>query len=210
MKTLITVITIFMSTSNAFAVENNPKRILMMISTGFYAPEYFKPRKIFKEAGFRVDVAAKYSIPITPDRRQINDYPAVRPDLTFKEVSVEKYDAVVFAGGNGAWEDFFPNQNVHKILTDAMEQNKVVALVCSSTGLLGVANNLQGNGTPIAQGRNVTGYKRVIGLLKILGKVRYHSGNPKEPFVMVDGNLITGRDPMSSELFGKTVVRALR
>jgi putative intracellular protease/amidase len=91
-----------------------------------------------------------------------------------------------------------------------MNQRKLVALLCSSTGPLGVANNLSGEGTPIAIGRNVTGYKRVKGLLTVMGKVNFSSGEKGKPHVVVDGNLITGRDPISSQLFAETIVKQLK
>ena len=184
-------------------------RVLMMVSEGFYASEYYKPLHIFQDAGFEVTTATKYKALTGPDRRQINQVPAVKPDITFDEINVDDYDAIVFAGGNGAWEDFFPNGDVHKALTGFMKKGKVVALLCSSTGLLGVANNLDGKGEPIAKGRNVTGYKRVEGLLVNLGQVNFSKGEKGKPYVVTDGNLITGRDPISSELFGQTVVKAL-
>ena len=185
------------------------KKVLMFVSNGFYAPEYYTPRAILESNGHKVTVAAKYAGLTAPDRRNV-DFAPVRADLTFDQVRVEDYDAFIFAGGNGAWEDFFPNETVHKILTSALNSNKVVALLCSSTGLLGVANNLSGSGSPIAEGRKVTGYKRVKGLLTVFGKVDYSSGVKGKPHVVVDGNLITGRDPISSELFGETVSKLLR
>ncbi|MCB9091205.1 MAG: DJ-1/PfpI family protein [Halobacteriovoraceae bacterium] len=185
-------------------------KVLFMVSDGFYAPEYYEPLKIFKKAGFTITTAAKYNSSVRPDRRQVDQYPSVNPDITFDKVVASKYDAIVFAGGNGAWEDFFPNENVHKLLTHFMTEGKVTALLCSSTGLLGVANNLSGSGKPIAVGRKATGYKRVKGLLVELGKVEYFSGESGKPFVIVDQNLITGRDPLSSKLFGETVVKVIK
>lgn len=184
------------------------KKILMMVSEGFYAPEYFVPLKAFEKQGFEVKTAAKTTAPTRPDIRQIIQYPAVEADLTFDQIVVDEYDAIVFAGGNGAWEDFFPNADVHNALVGFMKKDKIVALLCSSTGLLGVANNLDG-ASPIAKGRKVTGYKRVKGILAKMGEVNYFAGEEGKPFVVVDGKLITGRDPISSELFASTVIKNL-
>lgn len=207
MKLIITFVIILLS-FNTFASAPQ-KNVLMMVSEGFYAPEYFKPLKAFREAGFKITTATKYARAIKPDERQINEYPAVTGQITFKEIDAQDYDAIVFAGGNGAWEDFFPNPDVHKALTSFMNEGKVVALICSATGLLGVANNFSGNELPIAEGRKVTGYKRVKGLLVKLGRVDYVSGPKGEPFVVVDKNLITARDPLSSELFAQKIIEKL-
>lgn len=204
MKLLIILISLI--TLNTYASE---KKVLMFVSNGFYAPEYYTPRAILEKEGHHITVAAMYDGLTSPDRRNTNFAP-VRADITFDQINVEDYDAFVFAGGNGAWEDFFPNETIHKILEEALNSNKVVALLCSSTGLLGVAGNLSGTEKPIAEGRKVTGYKRVKGLLTVLGKVDYSSGIEGQPYVVVDQNLITGRDPISSELFGETVAKTLK
>ena len=208
MKNIIVLLALTLTVS--CMAQATPKRVLMMVSEGFYAPEYYVPLEAFKEAGFKVTTATKYARATKPDERQVETYPAVNPDVTFKQIVVSEYDAIVFAGGNGAWEDFFPNTDVHKALSDFMNADKVVALLCSSTGLLGVANNLSGDGQAIAENRNVTGYKKVKGLLVQMGKVNYSAGIEDKPYVVVDGNLITGRDPVSSELFAKTVVDKLK
>ena len=207
-KKLVILMLLFASPS--FSKKSIEGKILMLISEGFYAPEYFKPRRIFENKGYTVEVAGKILGEISPDHRQLKTHPSVKVDLTFEQVKVDQYQAIVFAGGNGAWEDFFPNEVVHKIVTDTLKSKKILGLLCSSTGLLGVVNNLDGRGHPVAKGRKVTGYKRVVALLKNLGKVQYLSGEDNKPFVVKDKNLITGRDPMSSELFAQTIVKSLR
>ncbi|MBI3552761.1 MAG: DJ-1/PfpI family protein [Elusimicrobia bacterium] len=187
-----------------------PKKVLMMISEGFWAPEYYEPRAAYDKAGFQVTVAAKYSDPVRPDRRNWDKYKPVKPDVTFDKVKAADYDAITAAGGNGAWEDLFPNDDVHRIVTESFKEKKLTALLCSSTGLLGVVNNFNGDGEPVAAGRHVTGYYRVEGLLRKMGRVNYDPGQKDKPYVVVDGDLITGRDPMSASLFGETVANRLK
>ena len=100
-------------------------KVLMLISEGFYAPEYYEPRKILESINAEITVAGKYDDLIKPDRRN-TEYEPVQADITFDKVNPNEYDVIVFSGGNGAWEDFFPNEDVHKILTTAMKQNKIV------------------------------------------------------------------------------------
>lgn len=207
MKNLMLLAVFFLSLAAEARAMN--KKVLMLVAEGFYAPEYFVPRKAFEERGYQIVVATRYALPTAPDRRQINDYPAVKGDLTFEQIQVGDFDAIVFAGGNGAWEDFFPNEDVHRALREFLHAGKVVALICSATGLLGVADNLGGDGEPIAKGRHVTGYGRVSGILKKLGQVNYDAGEPGKPHVVIDGKLVTGRDPQSSELFGQKVIEVL-
>jgi len=206
MKKIYLLIALSFLSLNLMAAE---KRILMMVSEGFYAPEYYVPYKAFKNAGYHVTTATKYKRATNPDERQLSTYAAVIPDLTFDQINVNDYDAIVFAGGNGAWEDFFPNPDVHQALAAFIKNDKIVALLCSSTGLLALANNLDGMGEPLAKGMNVTGYKRVRGLLEKIGEVKYSPGIDGLPHVVVDGKLITGRDPISAMAFAQVVVREL-
>lgn len=185
-----------------------PRQVLMIVNEGFWAPEHYVPRKLLENAGFKVVVAAKRVGPIPPDLRNTNYRPAIA-SINFSRVQIQDYDAIVFAGGNGAWTDYFPNEEVHKILQSSFQNNKIVALICSSTGLLGVTQNFDGR-TPIAAGRKATGYYRVRGLIEKLGQINYEPGREGQPFVVVDGQLITGRDPISSELFGRVLVHELK
>lgn len=185
-----------------------PKKILMIINEGFWAPEYYEPRAIFDHSGYQVTVASERLGLTNPDHRN-SDFLPVKAEVTFDKVDVTKYDAVTFAGGNGAWTSYFPNPDAHKILVDALNSKKIVAaLLCSATGLLAVANNFDGR-TPIAKGRHVTGYFRVMGLLQAMGQVDYDGGDMHKPYVVVDGNLITGRDPSSAKMFGEAIRKKL-
>lgn len=193
----------------SYAKDNSEKKVLMVINEGFFAQEYYKPREIFDKEGFKVTVAGKYKGSINPDKRN-TDYKAVKTDISFDQVDIKSYDAITFAGGNGAWTDYFPNDKVHKILTSAFKENIKIGLLCASTGLLGMLNNYDGKSQPIAKGKHVTGYYRVEGILKNLGLVNYDPGIKGQPYVVKDGNLITGRDPESSELFGLEMAKALK
>ena len=77
-----------------------------------------------------------------------------------------------------------------------------------ATGLLATANNLDGE-HPQFKGKRVTGYYEVGGLLKNVGLVNYDKGVAGKPFVVTDGRLITARDPLSAQLFGRTILKAI-
>ena len=183
-------------------------QVLMVLNEGYRPEEFFQPKEIFQKAGFTIKVVGHYPGQILPSRPHIQEVPPVPVDLTFDQVSVENFDAVVFVGGNGAWNEFLPNQKVSNILLESVRLNKITALICAATGLLATAGNLNGN-NPHFKGKHVTGYFEVEGLLKLVGQVNYDSGIKDQPFVVVDNNLITGRDPISAKLFGEAVKTAL-
>jgi putative intracellular protease/amidase len=212
MKSII-ILMMFLSSFSGFTAT----KVLMMVPNDFMWPEYGLPYQAYKDAGFEVSVAGRFKEQLIPDRRNVIKgnalfFPEAGPikaEMTFENVNVDEFDAITFVAGNGAWHDFFPNDVVHKIVTTAVQKNKVLGLLCASSGLLGVAGNYDGKQTPVAAGRKVVGYYRVEGLLTKFGKTNYVQGGRNEPGVAVDGNLITGRNPESSKIFGDKVVEIL-
>jgi|GEM_PF-1776341 len=210
MKNYWVAITLFCLLScSSFAQAVNQTRVLMIVDQGYRPEEYFQPRKLFEKAGFSVEVAALVAGVVLPSRSHINEVPPIPVDVTTDRVLVQNYDAIVFVGGNGAWNEFLPNTAIHRILIESIHANKVTALICAATGLLATANNFSGE-TPQFQGRHVTGYFEVEGILRKLGKLNYDGGTPGKPFVVTDGILITGRDPSSAQIFGETVINQIK
>ena len=188
-------------------------KVLMMVPNDFMWPEYSEPRKLYEDAGFEVTTAGRFLEEVNPDRRNKMDYPDSKPikvDLSFDQVKIDDFDAITFVAGNGAWHDFFPSQVVHDLVKEAFAKQKVVGLLCASTGLLGLVGNWDGKSTPIAAGKKVVGYFRTEGLISVLGRANLIPGGRNEPGVAVDGKLVTGRNPESSKIFGQKVVEVLK
>ena len=207
MKNLIFFLIGLCTLPSAFASENS--KVLVVLNQGYRPEEYWSPRKLFDTAKFKVTVAARYAGDVFPSRSHLSEVPPVKADVTFDQVLVKDYDAVVFVGGNGAWNDLLPIPTVHKILLESVRLNKITGLICAATGLLGTANNLDG-GHPQFSGRHVTGYFEVEGILRQMGKMNYDPGEAGKPYVVTDGQLITGRDSISAQLFGETMVSAIK
>ena len=206
------ILLLALSTS-AFAAP----KVLMMVPDDFMWPEYSYPIESYKAAGFEVTTAGKFKDIVTPDKRNttvgnpiyFKEAKPVKVDLSFEEVKVENFDAITFVAGNGAWHDFFPSDVVHKIVLASVEKKKILGLLCASTGLLGIVGNYDGSHGTFAAGKNVVGYYRVEGLIK-MGKANYIPGGKNEPGTSVDGNLVTGRNPESAKIFGEKIVEVLK
>lgn len=194
------------------ALTNRPPKILIMVPNNFKWPEYADPRSIYEAAGLEVVVATIDGRDATPDSRDYETYEGVGPapaSLSFEQVRVDDYNAITTVGGNGAWEDFMPNKEAHRVIREALSKNKTTALICASTGVLAVLDNFDGANESLVKGRKVTGYYKVEGLLRELGEVNFVDGEPTEITVVTCGNLITGRNPESSKLFGEKVLQAV-
>lgn len=190
------------------AWANEPKRILMVINEGFQVDEYFEPKRLFESKGYKITTASRYGETVKPGKKY-SDSKSVEADLRFDQIKITDFHAITFTGGGGAWTDYFPNKSLHKVLASALQRkDMIVGLICAGAGLLATANNLDGK-NPIAKGRHVTGYGEVEGLLRTLGQVNFDSGDPSKPFVVQDGNLVTGRDPSSSIRFAEKIISLL-
>jgi putative intracellular protease/amidase len=183
-------------------------RVLIVLNDAFQPTEYFEPRKAFEAEGFLIKTASRFGTEAHAGRKNTDVRP-VTVDYSYEQIEVEKFDAIVFVGGGGAWSDFFPDKALHSVLVKAMNRKGMtVGLICAGTGLLAMAKNLDGK-TPQFSGRKVTGYGDVEALLTQVGKLDFSSGDLTKPHVVIDGNLVTGRDPMSAELFGKTMTNKI-
>jgi len=143
MKRLFILLSLLACSTPSMAAS--PPKVLMVLNEGYRPEEYFEPRKLFDAAGFSIKVASHYEGNILPSKTHISEVPPIPSDLIFKKVSVADFDAVIFVGGNGAWNEFLPNPDVHRILLDSVKMGKLTGLICAATGLLATANNLDGN-----------------------------------------------------------------
>lgn len=204
MKFLFLVLTLMSQVS--FAKAEN--RVLIVLNDAFQPSEYLEPRKSFEAEGFVIKTASRFGTEAHPGRKN-TDIKPVGVDYSYEQINVENFDAIVFVGGGGSWSDFFPNKTLHDVLTKAMNQKKmIVGLICAGTGLLATSKNFDGK-SPQFAGKKVTGYGEVEALLTFVGKLDYSAGDLTRPYVVVDGNLVTGRDPMSAELFGKIMTKKI-
>ena len=193
------------------ALAEPSKKIVMLVPNDFMWPEYQLPFTAYRQAGFTVSIASRDGKKVSPDARNLKEYDCgpVEADLSFAQVVVSDYDAITTVGGNGAWVDLFPDADAHRIIRESLSQGKITALLCASTGLLGLVQDPPGCGVAVGRGRKVTGYYKVEDLLRRTGAVNWTPGAAEDPTVVRDGKLITGRNPAASEPFGKTVVQAL-
>jgi putative intracellular protease/amidase len=137
-----------------------------------------------------------------------------------EDVSPEDYDGVFVPGGHGPMEDLAESAELGRLLEALLEDDKVVASVChGSAGLLAATGE---DGTWAFAGRRLTGFTdeeetqggladRAPWLLE--SRMREAGGEVEggpawQPFLVVDGNLVTGQNPASSaEVAHRTVER---
>lgn len=96
-----------------------------------------------------------------------------------------------------------------------------MAFVCHAPGVLG---NVEDNKEPLVRGKNVTGFanseEEAVGLTNVVPFLvedkmnqmgaNYSKGEDWSSYVMVDGKLITGQNPASSEKAARELLRLLQ
>ena len=205
--------------------------------TGFWLEEFAAPYYRLLDAGVELTLAspAGGQPPLDPKSSQ----PDAQTDATrrfdadpdaqaalantvkLSEVSADNYDGVFYPGGHGPLWDLAADGDSIALIAQFMAQGKPVSAVCHAPGVL--VNVTAANGDPLVKGRQVTGFSNseeaAVGLtdvvpflledrLQALGGV-YSAGEDWQPHVVVDGQLITGQNPGSSEGVADSLLTAL-
>ncbi len=205
--------------------------------TGFWLEELAAPYYALKEAGARLVLASpqggqppldpKSNEPAfqTEQTRRFEADPAAIAALAntvrLDSVSHDDFDAVFYPGGHGPLWDLAEDRRSIALIESFVAAAKPVALVCHAPGVLRHVKNA--DGTALVQGRKVTGFANseeaaveltdivpflVEDELKAKGGI-YSRGDDWAPYVVVDGLLITGQNPASSEAAAKALLARL-
>lgn len=143
--------------------------------------------------------------------------------VSVHDVVGEDFDAIYLTGGHGTMFDFPNNPDLARLIQRLDAQGKVVSAVCHGpAGFLGVRRE---DGTPLLQGREVTGFswpeEKLAGRAKVVpfrldDRLREEGADYKKALrplasnVVVDGRLVTGQNPTSASGVAKKVVKLLK
>lgn len=143
----------------------------------------------------------------------------LRTTLPLSQVASADYDGIYLTGGHGTMFDFVGNSTLQRLIAEMFEAGKVVSAVCHGVcGLLDVKLN---SGAYLVAGRRVTGYsdleeviarrRRLVPFiletrLKEQGAMYSKALLPLLPYVVEDGNLITGQNPFSAKKVAERVL----
>ncbi len=206
--------------------------------TGFWLEEFASPYYRLKDAGVAVTLASPLGgqPPLDPkshqadaqtgDTRRFDADPAAREDLAntakLAAVNVADFDAVFYPGGHGPLWDLYADADSIALIEGFVAAGKPVAAVCHAPAVLLRARTPAGE--PLVRGRRVTGFSNseeaAVGLvevvpylledeLKALGG-QYQKAADWQPLAVVDGLLITGQNPASSEAVAKALIELLQ
>jgi putative intracellular protease/amidase len=205
--------------------------------TGFWLEEFVVPYYVFRDNGFDVVVASPSGgrPPIDPrssgpdqDTEAVRRFhrdaalqEALNNTRPLSEIRFSDFDAVFFPGGHGPMWDLSNNPAVAELVSWFYDSGRPVGAVCHGPAALVQAKDR--NGEPIIKGKQVTGFsdteEKGVGLdtvvpflledkLKALGGL-YTRGPDWASFVVSDGKLVTGQNPVSSENAARVISHIL-
>ncbi|HEY3307502.1 MAG TPA: type 1 glutamine amidotransferase domain-containing protein [Desulfuromonadaceae bacterium] len=164
-------------------------KALILSADNFEDLELLVPLYRLQEAGYQVEVASHSLVPI----RGKHGY-EVKVDKTFEEVDPADYAVLLLPGGK-APEAIRNNVKAQAIARTFFERKKPVAAICHGPQTLISAD--------LISGRRATCYKTVAPEMKE-ANVKYEDSE-----VVVDGNLITSRQPEDLPAFMRELMRML-
>lgn len=142
--------------------------------------------------------------------------------LPLAKVNPDDYRIVFLVGGHGAMWDLADNPEVARILRRMDQRGSVISAVCHGPAAFkGVTLD---DGHHLLERRRVTGFSDVeeeqVGLSDIVpfsleqtlrdSGARFSAAAPWQPHAVVDGNLVTGQNPMSSRRTAQEAISVAR
>lgn len=205
--------------------------------TGFWLEEFAAPYYVFKDAGAEIVLASPRGgqPPIDPKSSD----PAMQTDatrrfeadaearaalastLSLDAVRAEDFDALFYPGGHGPLWDLAEDARSVALIERFQALGKPVGAVCHAPAVLRHAKGADGQ--PLVRGRQVTGFSNseeeavqltdvvpflVEDMLKANGG-HYSKAADWQSHVAVDGLLVTGQNPASSDASAEALLKLL-
>jgi len=206
--------------------------------TGFWLEELAAPYYALKDAGVQITLASvkggqppldpKSSDPAsqTDATRRFEADAEARAALAkthkLSDMSVDGFDAIFYPGGHGPLWDLAEDASSIALIEHAIAAGKPVAAVCHAPGVLRHAK--APDGKPLVAGKAVAGFsnseEHAVGLTDVVPFLVedmlvanggcYSKADDWQPHVAVDGLLITGQNPASSEPVAHALLQSLK
>jgi protease I len=169
------------------------KRVAILATDGVEEVELIQPRIAVTDAGATVEIVSLSKDAIQSMTSDIVPSATYPVDRTTAEISADEYDAAILPGGTVNGDRMRVDADTRRFLTDMMAAGKPVAAICHGPWALVEAG--------LVQGRTLTSYP------SLRTDIRNAGGNPVDEEVVVDGKLVTSRNPGDLPAFCDTIVK---
>lgn len=205
--------------------------------TGFWIEEFAAPYYVLAGAGAEITLASPQGgqPPIDPSSatedaqteatKRFDSDKELQKKLSLtkklEDIDAKDFDGVFYPGGHGPLWDLAVDLKSIALIEDFNRQLKPMAFVCHAPGVLA---NVEDHKEPLVRGKDVTGFanteEEAVGLTDVVPFLvedkmnqlgaNYSKGADWSSYVRVDGKLITGQNPASSEQAARELVRLLQ
>jgi len=202
--------------------------------TGFWLEELAAPYYIFKDAGAEVTLASAKGgqPPLDPKsddpdaqtaaterfRKDEKAKQALANTLPLADLKAADYDAIFYPGGHGPLWDLAEDRRSIALIEAFYAAGKPIGAVCHGPA---VFRHTKGRyGRSLVHGKSVTGFtnseEAAVGLTDVVPFLvedmlksnggHFSKADDWHSYVVVDGNLVTGQNPASSEETAETLL----
>lgn len=206
--------------------------------TGFWLEEFAAPYYALKDAGAEIVLASPKGgqPPLDPksddpdaqtdDTRRFKADEAAQRQLAstveLSTVKAENFDAVFYPGGHGPLWDLAGDPDSIALIEAFAKADKPTGFVCHAPGVLKAVRGPDGEA--LVNGRKVTGFtnteEEAVGLTSVVPFLvenvlsanggDYSRGPDWGSHVVVDGKLVTGQNPASSQAAAEALLQLLK
>jgi len=205
--------------------------------TGFWLEEFAAPYYVFKDAGAELVLASPKGgqPPLDPKsdapdaqtaatvrfNEDADALAALAATLPLKGVVEGEFDAVFYPGGHGPLWDLAEDGDSIRLIEQTFSAGKPVAAVCHGPAVFRHTRGALGE--PLVKDKRLTAFSNeeeaAVGLTDVVpfsledelkkNGAQYARGAVWQSYVVVDGMLVTGQNPASSEEAAREVLALL-
>jgi putative intracellular protease/amidase len=195
--------------------------------TGFWLEEFAAPYYVFKDAGAEIVLASPAGGQPPLDPKSDAEDSQTEATMRFKadeganqalatthklaDITTDGFDAIFYPGGHGPLWDLAENADSKRLIEAFAAADRPVGAVCHAPAVF--RHTKGSDGKPLVSGKRVTGFtnseEAAVGLTDVVPFLvedmltenggHYEKGDDWASFVLVDGKLVTGQNPASSE-----------
>lgn len=195
--------------------------------TGFWLEEFAAPYYVFKDAGADITLASPKGgqPPLDPTSdaedaqteatKRFKADEAAQKELAdtavLSSVDAGKFDAIFYPGGHGPLWDLAEDASSIALIENFAASDRPIGAVCHAPAVFKHPKGTDGKA--LVSGKTVTGFtnteEEAVGLTQVVPFLvedmlkanggEYKKGEDWASFVLVDGKLVTGQNPASSE-----------
>ncbi len=174
--------------------ESSKTVAILVAAEGIERVELTEPRKALEDAGFTTHVLSPEA-GVVQTFDHLDKAETIAVDREVGQVSVQDYDALLLPGGVANPDALRTDQTAVAFVKDFVSSGKTVAAICHAPWTL-VESGVLG-------GRKLTSWP------SLQTDIRNAGGEWVDEQVVVDGNLITSRNPDDIPAFNAALIEAL-